>query len=294
MPWRATKLQRLLSNDMRFGNRPFRFEARSGPLYGRFAIVWIGSVGLFFLRQPCRRRLRVRCLGQHAPGLAAAGGDPAAQPRGHCRDRAGDGRGLYPLRHHHRPGISAAKINHFAAHTSLRGCHVQGQRHCWSLIWLVISNLLILIADARIAGARGAGARRPLYGRAAEHRRAPFRSRTSRSGPRTPCTAAKDLRRSSTSMPSEGTPGIVPGSLQRRQDGVRPARRRALDVAGHRDRTEAADSRLSSGRMASSLRHRPSAGTRATCCSACRNAGCHAVRRAIAASSLRSPSRRRT
>ena len=44
MPWRTTKLQSLLTNDMRFGNRPFRFAARSGPLYGRFALLWVGSI----------------------------------------------------------------------------------------------------------------------------------------------------------------------------------------------------------------------------------------------------------
>ena len=48
LPWRATKLQSLLSNDMRFGNRPFRFTARSGPLYGPFAVALDRQRALLF------------------------------------------------------------------------------------------------------------------------------------------------------------------------------------------------------------------------------------------------------
>ena len=45
-PWRATKLQNLITNDMRFGNRPFHFDATSGPLYGPFAALWLSVVAI--------------------------------------------------------------------------------------------------------------------------------------------------------------------------------------------------------------------------------------------------------
>lgn len=41
LPWRQTRLQGLLVNDMRFGTEPFRFSASSRPLYRRFAFVWL-------------------------------------------------------------------------------------------------------------------------------------------------------------------------------------------------------------------------------------------------------------
>ncbi|CAN0387373.1 unnamed protein product, partial [Phaeothamnion confervicola] len=45
-PWRATKLQGLIVNGMRFGNRPFRFDATSGPLYGPFLALWLSGIAI--------------------------------------------------------------------------------------------------------------------------------------------------------------------------------------------------------------------------------------------------------
>lgn len=46
VPWRATKLQRRLTDDMNFGDQPFRFSGSSGPLYKRYAIRWFGVIVL--------------------------------------------------------------------------------------------------------------------------------------------------------------------------------------------------------------------------------------------------------
>ncbi len=46
-PWRSTKLQRILTNDTRFGEEPLRFTAGAKPLYGRFAILWFGVLALY-------------------------------------------------------------------------------------------------------------------------------------------------------------------------------------------------------------------------------------------------------
>lgn len=43
-PWRATLLTRLLTNDTRFGNRPFSFTGTARPLYVRFLARWIGVI----------------------------------------------------------------------------------------------------------------------------------------------------------------------------------------------------------------------------------------------------------
>ena len=41
-PWWKTSLYRLKTNDMRFGDQPFRFEGSAASLYVPFATVWIG------------------------------------------------------------------------------------------------------------------------------------------------------------------------------------------------------------------------------------------------------------
>lgn len=39
-PWRATRLQKIMTEDTRFGDRPLTFTAEAGPLYKRFAVMW--------------------------------------------------------------------------------------------------------------------------------------------------------------------------------------------------------------------------------------------------------------
>ena len=49
IPWRSTRLQTMLVNDMRFGDRPFTFAASSAPLYKSFAVAWIAMLLLVIL-----------------------------------------------------------------------------------------------------------------------------------------------------------------------------------------------------------------------------------------------------
>lgn len=41
IPWRTTQLQKILTEDTRFGDRPLTFTAEAGPLYKPFAVMWI-------------------------------------------------------------------------------------------------------------------------------------------------------------------------------------------------------------------------------------------------------------
>jgi uncharacterized membrane protein YjgN (DUF898 family) len=143
MPWRATKLQRELSSDMRFGNRPFRFEARSGPLYGPFAILWIGCVILF---------AAVGAVVGIGVQITASTVDPATLQPGQPMPLDpmlgltifGTIVAAYILFGIMMAWYSAAKMNHFAAHTHYEGATFKGNATAGSLIWLIISNLLIL------------------------------------------------------------------------------------------------------------------------------------------------------
>lgn len=46
-PWTKMKLIGRITDEMWFGDRQFRFAGGAGPLYGRFAFVWLVSVGTF-------------------------------------------------------------------------------------------------------------------------------------------------------------------------------------------------------------------------------------------------------
>lgn len=43
-PWMNIRLTSRITREMAFGDRLFRFSGGSGPLYGRFAILWFGTV----------------------------------------------------------------------------------------------------------------------------------------------------------------------------------------------------------------------------------------------------------
>jgi uncharacterized membrane protein YjgN (DUF898 family) len=140
MPWRSTKLQALLNNDMRFGSRPFRFAARSGPLYGRFAIVWFGTVLLFVAMTGIVASLLYSSTAN--PRFVGVPGRPDPVLIGQIA--------LSVLAAYIVLGIivawyQAATFNHFAAHTHFEGATFKGNATAGSLIWLTISNLLILI-----------------------------------------------------------------------------------------------------------------------------------------------------
>jgi len=159
LPWRAAKLQRHLNNDMRFGNRPFRCDARSGPLYGPFAVVWIGSVGLFLLAGLVVGGLQYAVLAGMPPGSLEPGTIPRPSPALIVTIVLVTV-AVYILFGILMAWYSAAKINHFAAHTHFEGATFRGNATAGSLIWLVISNMLILMLTlgllAPVAQARAA------------------------------------------------------------------------------------------------------------------------------------------
>ncbi len=47
LPWRSNKLQRMITEEMYFGDRPFSYSGTSGPLYKRYVFAWLGSAVLY-------------------------------------------------------------------------------------------------------------------------------------------------------------------------------------------------------------------------------------------------------
>ncbi len=143
MPWRTTKLQSRLTNGMRFGNRPFQFAARSGPLYGRFALLWVGSIVLVVAASAIIG-VAGYLVGVSSPEFGAVPGQPTPPS-----PMLAVVVGLVVVAIYLIFGVmiawyQAAILNHFAAHTFYEGATFRGNATASSLIWLVISNLLIM------------------------------------------------------------------------------------------------------------------------------------------------------
>lgn len=147
IPWQATKLQRIVTNNMRFGSRPFRFTATSGPLYVPFIALWVGLIVLyggavaliFSILWPKIQRAREQGL----------------EPQPDMTDFAVIFGSLLVV------GVllgiigawyQSRVINHFAAHTHYEGATFRADTTAGGLIWLGISNFLIVILTLGILG----------------------------------------------------------------------------------------------------------------------------------------------
>lgn len=144
VPWRTTKLQSILTNNIRFGNRPLRFDAESGALYGPFTLLWFGSIVVY-----------IALVGFFAGWFAdlaqaAQDGVPLSLE---LQDYvvifatiiiAGL---LFAL---FGSWYQARTINHFANHTHFENATFSGDTIAFGLIWLSFSNFLILLAGSVI------------------------------------------------------------------------------------------------------------------------------------------------
>lgn len=48
IPWMETRLNRILTNETRFGSMPMNFDGKPGPLYVPFSVLWMGLI-LFYV-----------------------------------------------------------------------------------------------------------------------------------------------------------------------------------------------------------------------------------------------------
>lgn len=144
-PWRATALRRRLTNAMRFGSLPFRFEGSSGPIYGPFALVWLilvpGFGGLSII---------LRTIMQAA--IHAEGGQSAELEAAKAA-AAQFGPAIYgafilvavPLLIVGLSWLEVRKLNVFAKATKASGLTGDLEAHAGSYIWLIVSNSLIIL-----------------------------------------------------------------------------------------------------------------------------------------------------
>ncbi|HXF55932.1 MAG TPA: DUF898 family protein [Hyphomicrobiaceae bacterium] len=158
VPWRSTRLQSLITNGMRFGDRPFRFSASSAVLYPRFAVLWIaglcillasftmiGSATAFMLRAEDFHPDRPPDISRMTALLALIYATLLA------------GLLVYGV---FSAWYRAGMLNHFAAHTAFEGATFKGSATAASLMWLTLSNYLLVLLTlgilAPLAQARSA------------------------------------------------------------------------------------------------------------------------------------------
>lgn len=141
IPWRSTKLQGLLVRDMRFGNRAFSFDAGTGPLYLRFAVLWAGSLAIIAFATTAISALIAANLSMFDPKQAKIAPLSPAIVGAILLILAGS----YILYAVVSAWYRASQINHFAAHTHFDGATFRSTVSAGGLMWLTVSNFLLVL-----------------------------------------------------------------------------------------------------------------------------------------------------
>jgi len=173
-PWRDNMLHRETMSATRFGDRPFKYLGKAGPLYPTYALAWVGSLVLLLLTLgfaaavlwPASQPLRDAIA--HAPTLDNGQPDwKSPEIKAHWPLIAGliaAGYGFLALY-----GLIASVLwslfyareyRYFTGETALEGLRFNLEVKGWSLFWLFFSNTLMSlltltilspVAEARVA-----------------------------------------------------------------------------------------------------------------------------------------------
>lgn len=142
VPWRSTKLQGLITRDMRFGDRPFSFTATSGPLYGRFAVAWVGTIAAMVV------------IGIGFGMVVASDAALAVQVSDDTPPQPGALTtakmvalilAFYLIAAIVGAWYHAGQFNHFADNTHYERASFSGTMGAGGLIWLTVTNVLIVV-----------------------------------------------------------------------------------------------------------------------------------------------------
>jgi len=154
VPWRAVRLQQALVDDTRFGDRPFIFTGRAGPLYKRYWVVWLSAIVLTFAVLVAIGA--IAGLDMPRPGMRM----PNARDMTWLKGVAIVGVVLGGLLMFAmiRAWYTTRVLNYFAAETKFQGSPFRLTASVGSFVWLTASNFLMRvlslgflspIADAR-------------------------------------------------------------------------------------------------------------------------------------------------
>ncbi len=148
-PWRATALRRRLTNAMRFGSLPFRFEGSSGPLYGPFVLVWL----VIIFGYACMGAIFAMVM----HGAMKSSGMQTADPevlKALAAQYVPVAVTLFlvavPVALVAMSWFEVRKLNVFARATKASGLSAGLEAHAGSYVWLIVSNMLIMILSIGI------------------------------------------------------------------------------------------------------------------------------------------------
>lgn len=147
MPWRSTALQAVLTKDTRFGDRPFHFHADAGPLYGPFAVFWVGAAVIVIaaILVMTGAIAGITNLAELAPAT------PDAPPDiGKLVAVLAVVYGVlaiaFLLYYLLSAWYRARQINHFANHTQFETARMRSTVSGGGLVWIAIGNFLLRMA----------------------------------------------------------------------------------------------------------------------------------------------------
>lgn len=158
-PWRSTKLQKLIVNEMKFGSAPFSFNGTSGPLYKAFAVLWFFSLIIIFTLLSIAGALFARHL-----NIFSLGDLERAPPTEELFKAALIIYGLIAVGFLLYAIISAwyraRMINYFASCTHYHGLKFRGTAQARGLIYIAVTNfiirllgsILVLVVAAAVIG----------------------------------------------------------------------------------------------------------------------------------------------
>ena len=149
IPWRTTKLQTLITNDAMFGDREFFFKGDAGPLYGPFAMLWIGVFAIY-VGASLVFAVAIAAL-QHTFDLDTL--SPGGQLKPEIASIVTIGTlGIIAMAYLLYLLISAwyraRTINHFAKCTHFEGAQFKAKVTGAGLLWIDVTNILILLVGA--------------------------------------------------------------------------------------------------------------------------------------------------
>jgi uncharacterized membrane protein YjgN (DUF898 family) len=152
LPWRTVRLQKVLFDQTRFGDKTFTFTGRAGPLYRRFWVVWLSAI--------------VLAVGTIAAVIAIIGIDVTqAAPKPKRLDAVTIAMcagvvfaallAFVMIRAWYTTGV----LNYFAAQTQLQGTAFTLTASVGSYVWVTATNYVIRVLSlgflSPIAEARG-------------------------------------------------------------------------------------------------------------------------------------------
>ncbi|MFN3868665.1 MAG: YjgN family protein [Hyphomicrobiaceae bacterium] len=157
-PWRSTKLQRIITDDMRFGTERFRFSGSSRPLYKPFALYWflMGLVVFVTLAVVGGRAVQLATMFEARDGE----GNPLPPDATDTADIVAFVLLIYGalfvaglLYVVLSAWYRSAMMRHFARYTHLGAVGFESSVTARGLLWIAVTNYLILLLGATVVTA---------------------------------------------------------------------------------------------------------------------------------------------